>query len=305
VSGRRIAWVGADGALGKVLAPALGAHPVTLRCPDLGDTSPVPELGAFDAVIHAGGPRVHPGLGWGDYLREHVGTTATVARSMRPGAHLVLVSSAAVYGSGRGDVNDATAPRPDTFPVPAYAWAKLVAEDTARAHAAARGLALTIVRPSIIYGPGAGGVLLTLRDLARRGVCVELRPAGTRQHLLHVDLFRRVLERITEAAAPSTPELYTLADPFVVATSELNAVYAAESPRAPRVPVPVGLVADGLRAWQRRTGREVPGPVAVAAMLGLDNVYDARGSLDRLGIDAAPFGRDKFDAFLGLPGPSV
>jgi nucleoside-diphosphate-sugar epimerase len=302
VTSRRVAWVGADGALGKVLAPALGAHPVTLRCPDLEDESTVPGLADFDVVIQAAGPRVHPGLGWGDYLREHVGTTARVARSMAPGAHLVLVSSAAVYGSGRGQVTAGTPPRPDTFPVPAYAWAKLVAEDTARAHAADRGLALTIVRPSIIYGPGAGGVMLTLLDLARRGIKVELLPARTRQHLLHLALFQRVMEGLATVPAPSKPQLFVVADPFVVATSELNAVYAKAGPPVPRLPVPVGLVAQGLRAWQRRARTEVPGPVAVAAMLGLDNVYDATPCLGYLGIDPAPFGRARFDAFLG---PSV
>jgi UDP-glucose 4-epimerase len=290
--------VGADGALGRTLAPALGAHPFTLRCPDLDETSPVPGLDAFDVVIQAAGPRVHPGLGWNDYLREHVGTTARVARSMRPGGHLVLVSSAAVYGSGRGEIPADAAPRPGSFPVPAYAWAKLVAEDTARAHAAERGVALTVLRPSIIYGPGAGGVLITLRDLARRGVCVELRPAEGRQHLLHVALFQRVLERLIASAAPAKPALYAVADPFVVTTGEINAAYLRVSPAVPRVPVPIGLVAEGLRAWQRRLGREAPGPVAVAAMLGLDNVYDARPCLDHLGIDPAPFGRATFDAFL-------
>ncbi len=124
-----------------------------------------------------------------------------VVRSMRPGGHLVLVSSAAVYGSGRGEVTAATAPRPDTFPVPPYAWAKLAAEHAARAGAADRGLSLTILRPSIIYGPGAGGVLITLRDMARRGVRVELLPSSTRQHLLHVRLFQRILEAAGGRAA--------------------------------------------------------------------------------------------------------
>ena len=294
----RVAWVGADGALGSVLAPALGAHPVTLRCPDLGDQRPVEGLAGFDVVIHAAGPRVHPGLGWGDYLREHVGTTARVVSSMKPGAHLVLVSSAAVYGSGRGEVTDATAPRPDTFPVPAYAWAKLAAEHTAQAGAAQRGFALTVVRPSIIYGPGAGGVMITLRDLARRGVRFELRPGSTRQHLLHVRLFQRVLEALVAARPPERPVLHVVADPFVVPTSDLNAAYAAEAPRAARVPVPIGLVAGVLRGWQRRARIEAPGAVAVAAMLGLDNVYASGPCLAALRIDPREFGRETFDAFL-------
>jgi nucleoside-diphosphate-sugar epimerase len=271
---------------------------VALRCPDLEDVGPVEGLAEFDVVIHAAGPRVHPGLGWGDYLREHVGTTEKVVRSMRPGGHLVLVSSAAVYGSGRGEVTAASAPRPDTFPVPPYAWAKLAAEHAARAGAAERGFSLTILRPSIIYGPGAGGVLITLRDMARRGVRFELLPSSTRQHLLHVRLFQRVLEGMVGAQPPKRPALYVLADPFVVPTSDVNAAYVEAGPRAARVPVPIGLVAGALRGWQRRSRREAPGTVAVAAMLGLDNVYDPRPCMDDLGIDPRGFGREGFDAFL-------
>ncbi|MFI5377334.1 MAG: NAD-dependent epimerase/dehydratase family protein, partial [Candidatus Rokuibacteriota bacterium] len=274
------------------------AHPVALRCPDLEDDAPIASLAGFDVVVHAAGPRVHPGLGWGDYLREHVGTTTRVARSMRPGAHLVLVSSAAVYGSGRGEVTGETAPRPDTFPVPAYAWAKLAAEHAARGLATERGVALTVLRPSIIYGPGAGGVLITLRDLARRGLRVELMPRSTRQHLLHIRLLQRVLEGLIAAPAPERAAAYVVADPFVVPTSDLNAAYAEAGPRAARVPVPIGLVAGALRGWQRRSQREAPGAVAVAAMLGLDNVYDVRPCLERLEIDPREFGRPTFDAFL-------
>ena len=291
MTARRLAYVGADGALGSTLVPQLGAHPVSLRCPTLDDTSLVEGLDRFEVIIHAAGPRVHPGLRWGDYLREHVGTTRKVARSMAPGGHLVLVSSAAVYGSNRGPVTPDAPALPDTVPVPPYAWAKLVAEDTARAIAAERGLALTILRPSIIYGPGAGGVILTLRDLARRGVRVELRPGRMRQHLLQIALFQRVLEGLVAAVPPSTPVMFDVADPFVVATSELNAAYPRGWPPAlPAVPVPVGRVADALRLWQRRAGRGAPGSVAVAAMLGLDNVYDPRPCLERLGIDSRPFG---------------
>jgi nucleoside-diphosphate-sugar epimerase len=295
---RSVAWVGADGALGASLAPTLGAQPFPLRCPDLSDDDPIPELAGFDVVIDGAGPRVHPGLAWGDYLREHVGTATRVARSMRPGGHLVFISSAAIYGAGRGEVSASTAPRPDTFPVPPYAWAKLAAEHAARAVSSERGVALTVLRPSIIYGPGAGGVLVTLRDLARRGVRASLSPGGTRQHLLHLDLFRRVLEGLIAAPPPSATSVFVVADPFVLTSAELNAAYLAAGPKAAPLPVPIGLVARATRGWQRRTGRELPGRVAVAAMLGLDNAYDWQPCLAHLAIDPAAFGRSIFDAFL-------
>jgi hypothetical protein len=159
-------------------------------------------------------------------------------------------------------------------------------------------VALTVLRPSIIYGPGAGGVLVTLRDFARRGLRASLQPESTRQHLLHLHLFQRVLEGLIAAPPPSETRIFVVADPFVLTSAELNAAYAAAGPRAAPLPVPIGLVARASRGWQRRTGRDLPGPVAVAAMLGLDNAYDWRPCLSHLAIDPGPFGRSIFDAFL-------
>jgi UDP-glucose 4-epimerase len=297
-SGRAVAWVGADGALGASLAPVLEAHPLPLRCPDLSDDGPIRELADFDVVIDGAGPRVHAGLAWGDYLREHVGTATRVARSMRRGSHLVFISSAAIYGSGRGEVSASTAPRPDTFPVPPYAWAKLAAEHAVRALAVECGVALTVLRPSIIYGPGAGGALATLRELAGRGVRVSLQPERTRQHLLHLSLFERVLRGLIAAPPPSETTTFVVADPFVLTSAEINAVYFAAGPRAVHLPLPIGLLARATRGWQRRSGLELPGPVAVAAMLGLDNAYDWQPCLLHLGIDPRDFDRDLFFASL-------
>ena len=272
--------------------------PVGLRCPALSGALPLAALADFDVVIDGAGPRVHKGLGWEDYLREHVGTAIGVAEAMRPGSHLVFLSSAAIYGSGRGEVHTATAPSPETFPVPAYAWAKLAAEHAVRALCAERGVALTVLRPSIIYGPGAGGVLVTLRDLARRGVRVSLSPGTLRQHLLHVGLFQRVLEALIAAPPPARTVAFVVADPFVLTAAELNAAYRAAGPRAAHLPVPIGLLARATRGWQRRSALELPGPVTVAAMLGLDNAYDWEKCVSALKIDASDFGRRAFDAFL-------
>jgi nucleoside-diphosphate-sugar epimerase len=217
---------------------------------------------------------------------------------MRPGSHLVLIGSAAVYGAQRGAVSAETPPQPDSFPSPAYAWSKLSAEHATRAICAERGVALTVLRPSIIYGPGAGGVLIRLRDLARRGLRVVLDPPSARQHLLHLRLFEDVLRALIERPGPGAAVTYVVADPFVVTTADLNAAFAAAGPRAVQVRAPVALVARATRSWQRWSDVAVPGPAAVASMLTLDNVYDAQAVLSTLGLDAAAYGRDAFDAFL-------
>jgi nucleoside-diphosphate-sugar epimerase len=210
------------------------------------------------------------------------------------------VSSAAIYGSGRGQVDADSAPDPGSFPAPDYAWAKLAAEHTARAICIERGVALTVLRPSIIYGPGAGGVLITLRDLARRGVRFVLDPPTARQHLLHLRLFEQVLRAVIAAPSPppARPATHVVADPFVLTTADVNAAIERAGRRAAAVPAPVSWVAKATRAWQSTGDRRAPGPFAVASMLALDNAYDAPTVLAAFGVDAAPFGRSLFDEFM-------
>jgi UDP-glucose 4-epimerase len=294
---RAVAFVGADGALGAALASRLGARGVRLRAPDMEDAAPLAELADVDVVINAAGPRVRPGLMWSDYLREHVGTATRVARSMRPGAYLVHVSSAAVYGSGRPFVSPDTPELPATFPVEAYAWAKLAGEYAVRAVCRERGVDLTVVRPSIIYGPGSGGVLLTLRSIARRGVRFVLTPARARQHLVHMDVVQRALERLVERRPRELP-MAILADPFVLTTADVNDAIRRARPSALPVPVPIPLAAQAIRQWQLRLEAQSPGPVAVAAMLALDNEYDWRPAFDALSLDAVAHGRACFESFM-------
>jgi hypothetical protein len=62
-----VAVVGVGGALGRRIADQLGARAVDLRCSNPCDERRVPELADADVVVNAGGPRVRPGLRWGDY----------------------------------------------------------------------------------------------------------------------------------------------------------------------------------------------------------------------------------------------
>jgi nucleoside-diphosphate-sugar epimerase len=296
---KRLAFVGADGALGQALAAGLGAVPIRLRCPEMSEGGALADLADADVVINAAGPRYRPELQWSDYLREHVGTATLVARSIRPGGYLVHVSSAAVYGAGRGLVDAATPELPASFPSEPYAWAKLAGEHAVRAICHERGVELTVLRPSIVYGPGSGGALLALRDLARRGVRAVLRPDALRQHLLHLRLLRRVLEALAARAAGEALPMLVLADPFVLTARDVNdAVRRAATPPALPVPVPLSLVGRFIDEWNRRLDVQAPGQLTVAAMLALDNEYDWRPAFDRLGLDPAEFGAEWFERFM-------
>ena len=93
---------------------------------------------------------------WGrraDFERDNAaGTVNVVEAAARAGAgHVVHVSTANAGGYGRRDMDeDSRGPRPSS----PYSRSKLAAEHAARLHAARRGVRLTILRPSAVYGPG-------------------------------------------------------------------------------------------------------------------------------------------------------
>jgi nucleoside-diphosphate-sugar epimerase len=297
VAGVNAVVVGADGTLGTLVCRELAVRGVSLRQPgDVLDRR-VTEVADADAVVDVAGPRARPGLGWNDYLREHVGTTLAIARSMRKGAHLIHVSSASVYGA-RNETLTADAPEaPARFPNPSYAWAKLASEHAARALASERGLRLTVLRPPVVYGPGVEGGLDTLFRLASRGFALTLRPAGLRQHLVHIRLLLAAVARLIEKGAPARGVL-VVADPFTLTNEALNEAVRARRPRALPVPVPLSLANAAIEKWPGFPDRDVPLKLAALGIFGLGTTFDVRPTFAALDIDPFEFARERtFDPY--------
>lgn len=286
--------VGADGALGRSLSRALGARGVNLRHPGERLDAVIPEIGSADVVVNASGPRVRPGLGWGDYLREHVGTAIAVARAMRSGSHLVHFSSAAVWGAGAGlgrVIGAATPEAPLSFPNPSYAWAKLCGELAARAICAERGVGITVLRPAMVYGEGVTSAIDTIFSLAHRGLIVELLPGELKQHALHVSLLHKAVGEVIARRVTSHVAL-PLADPFLFTNAELNAA-VVQRHRGVRLPVPVRVAGTMLRRWPMFPDRDGPGALAAFAFLGLDNEFEWRAAFEALGLRPADFTKER------------
>jgi hypothetical protein len=113
-----------------------------------------------------------------------------------------------------------------------------------------------------------------------------------------VDLFGRVLATLVERRQRDDLPMLILADPFVLTTRDVNEALRRAGPRALAVPVPIPLAAATMRVWQRRLEIQAPAHLAVAAMLAIDNEYDWRPALERLGLDPAEFGRERFERFM-------
>ena len=162
----------------------------------------------------------------------------------------VFVSSAKVLGEICPQPADESAPR---RPVGAYAESKSLAEERLCAAHRRRGLPLAIVRPPLVYGPGArGGFRLLSRCLAR-GVPLPLANASGARSVVSVanlaDALARVGERLPNAAPPQDMATWHVTDGEDLSTARLCRMLARHLGRGASLwclPSPLRAAADRL-----------------------------------------------------------
>jgi len=223
------AITGASGYLGRVIRSAFdreGWRTIALaRSPRPNDTDAIPFtlrgridpaiLEGLDALIHCA---YDPSLTARDAIWD-VNVTGTEQ----------LLDTALVAGVGRSLVISSIAAYPGTEQV--YGRAKLTIEDIARARG---GL---VIRPGLVFGPHAGGMVGSLT----RAMALPVVPllAG-RSHIYTVhedDLAAAVLKLATMREPPDTPVVLAHPEPVNVAVLLRN-LAAARGPGARFVPVP-------------------------------------------------------------------
>ncbi|ULX57900.1 UDP-glucose 4-epimerase [Ectothiorhodosinus mongolicus] len=164
---------------------------------------------------------------------------------------LVYLSSIGVLGihtNGRGPffVSDASNPVED------YAVSKWEAEQALWAVAANTGLEVVVVRPPLVYGPGAKGNLARLLKLVRSGVPLPLGAVHNQRSLIGLDNLVDLLIRCVDHPAAAGQTLL-VSDGEDVSTPDLLRHMAAGLGRSARlVPVPVPL----LRLAGRALGKQ-------------------------------------------------
>jgi len=162
----------------------------------------------------------------------------------------ILVSSALVHGptSPGRPFTEADAPRPAT----PYARSKLDSELRLVEIARGTGMDWVILRPPLVYGPGARGNFGRLIRLVRAGVPLPLGNATAPRNFVGIDNLADAVARcVTYAAAIS--ETFLVADAESTSSAGLIHLIAAALGRrvwTPRVPV------DFLRSAARLAGRE-------------------------------------------------
>lgn len=208
-----------------------------------------------DCIVHLAA-RVHvmneTGSGLDElYERHNTVPTLRLARAAADAGvrRLVFVSSIKVNG-------EKTAGEPFTAasipaPVDAYGRSKHRAEQLLRELAASSKLAVSIVRPTVVYGPGVGGNIARIASAVGRKFPLPLGSARNQRSMLGVsNLVTGLLSAAT--ATGSGAQTYLLADPQPVSTRKIIELLGEGSGVSPRLLIfPRGLLRFGAKLLGR------------------------------------------------------
>ncbi|MFW5993356.1 MAG: NAD-dependent epimerase/dehydratase family protein, partial [Desulfohalobiaceae bacterium] len=147
-------------------------------------------LQGVDAVVHLAARAHVRQESAADSLTEFrkvnaAGSVNLAQEAARAGANrFIFISSIGVYGNqGSGPITVHDPPAP----VEPYAVSKLEAEMGLRKISAETGLEVVIIRPPLVYGPGAPGNFARLLRLVQKGVPLPLGLVQNKRSLVAVD----------------------------------------------------------------------------------------------------------------------
>ncbi|WJR76304.1 NAD-dependent epimerase/dehydratase family protein [Bradyrhizobium sp. NP1] len=297
----RVLVTGASGFVGGHLVPFLASHGWKVRCAArrpraCADEVVVGEIDArtdwraaltgVEAVLHLAGRAHHPGEEGQADLYRAVNTDGTLqlARSAAAAGvrRFIHVSTILVNGS----TTDGRAPFRETdamTPRGVYGRSKAEAENGLKEIAANSAMAVTVIRPPLIYGAGARGNFELLVRAIRRGVPLPLASIRNRRAFLSVhNLASFVTGRL--ASAQTGYEIFLVADAEQISTPEFATRIATAVGRSARL---VALPLPMLRMALKLAGRAEAGDSLIGSMeLDLSRAL-ATGWRPELTLDAA------------------
>jgi len=273
----RIYITGASGFLGKALVPLLldQQHDVTMLLlpgepPPSWDgvnivrgdiTDPASLSGTLrghDALIHLAGI-VGYGQRWDTCIRVNVlGTKNLVRAAISSGVRrFIHLSSVSVYGRvAEQDINEEFPFKKINDP---YGDTKIDAEDILWDHSHQGDIDLTILRPTVIYGPGDDKFLPRLMDNLRGRRSPMIGSGKNRVDLIHVSDISQLITTVLATPA-SIGQAYNVTNPDNPNWQNfMGIVSTAMKQPAPTRKLPYSLaliVAGAMELWAKITGQD-------------------------------------------------
>lgn len=230
-----------------------------MRLPDLeSDFDWGPLLDGVDIVIHLAAIAHRSHADSGDYARANRVATAKLAQACgRLGIkRLIFMSS---IGAQTGSAADHVVTENDEpWPITAYDRAKLAAEEEIRRS----GVPFTILRPVIIYGPGAKANIALIMRIAAFPVPLPFGAFNNRRSLLSIDNLVQAI-MVCLDGAETLNQTFIVCDEEPITLAEMLTTLREAAGRPPRLisvpPLAVRamVIAAGRQALWDRIGREL------------------------------------------------
>lgn len=212
----------------------------------------------MDIVVHLAAIAHRGHVDSGDYARANRSATASLAQACQRHAikRLIFMSSIGAQAGSAADhvVTEADEPWPST----AYDRAKLAAEEEVRRS----GVPFTILRPVIVYGPGAKANIALMMRIAALPVPLPFGAFSNRRSLVSIDnLSQAVVFCLVNQAALN--QTFIVSDPEPISLSEMFATLREATGRSPgliSIPplaIKAMVVAAGRQSLWDRIGREL------------------------------------------------
>jgi UDP-glucose 4-epimerase len=217
-----------------------------------------PLVAGMDIVVHLAAIAHRSQADSSDYARANRIATASLAQACQRHAvkRLIFMSS---IGAQAGSAADHVVTELDEpWPITAYDRAKLAAEEEIRRS----GVPFTILRPVIVYGPGAKANIALIMRIAALPLPLPFGAFKNQRSLLALDnLINAVM--ICLDGPETLNQTFVVCDPAPISLAEMLATLREAAGRTPRLfPVPplavrAMIMAAGRRSLWDRIGREL------------------------------------------------